>query len=94
MDDIFIQIPTMQAKAARLQVLYNDIYPIIVNLWRLKNQLSEVWVDDTFMEFEQCFESQIKSLNSMRMAVGSIAGVCNTVCTEYQAADNQIMSMI
>lgn len=94
MDDIFIEIPSMQSKASQLQALSGKINSVADILADVKSHMSNVWEDEGFSEFEADFANIINKLIDLQSSVDSMAAVCTQACNEYQTADNKIMSLI
>lgn len=94
MNDILIEIPSMQSKASQLQALSKRVYSVAEKMVVIQTQLSAVWKDEGFEKFDSDFTSGINNILALQATVNSMAEVCNTVCDEYQAADNTILSQI
>lgn len=94
MDDILIDISSMKSKASQLQALSKRVYSVSEKMVVIQAQLSAVWKDEGFKKFDCDFTSGVNSILALQATVDSIVEVCNTVCDEYQAADNKILSQI
>lgn len=94
MDDIIIDIASMQSKAAQLHTLSDKIYTVAEKMAVIKQQLTTVWQDEAFQKFDADFASVINRLLGLQETVISMSKVCDTACEEYQKAENNIMLII
>lgn len=94
MDNILIEISSMRSKAAQLQALSRRIYSVSEKMVVIKSQLSAVWKDEGFENFDSDFTSGINNILAFQATANSMAEVCETVCDEYQAADDKILSLL
>ena len=93
-DDIYVDIPSLRGLAEQLNAVYTRITNVITALDEAKVQLAKVWQDEVFNQFSSDYEKGIDNLLQMKVSIDAIERILNQACDEYQAADNEIMSLL